>query len=239
MFDESAFRALVAGFRAGGYTFRNFFDFEAQQCVILRHDIDFSVDLAHAMAKTEADLGVQATYFFMVTSNAYNLFSSHNQRLVREVVNMGHIASLHFDPTVYSDVDKGFRQECEAIAPLTGSVEIASLHRPGDYLLDNNRALPDSRHTYEDRYFREIKYVSDSGGAFSYGHPLETAAFESRDTIHLLLHPVWWMTAPGCPSTKVREWQRQHFEFLNREAALNCNTFDGRGVLASDFGSAA
>lgn len=230
MFGDDSFRDLVSGFRGNGYEFRTFDDFEAERSVVLRHDIDFSVDLAHAMARTEAELGVRATYFFMLSSNAYNLLSQHNRRLVREIVAMGHVASLHFDPDIHADVDAGFVEECAAIAPLTGPVSIVSLHRPGDFLIDNNRALPGARHTYEDRYFRELKYVSDSGGSFSHGHPLETEAFEAGRSIHLLLHPIWWTTGPGCSSTKIREWQERHFDFLNGEASRNCKTFDGQCV---------
>ena len=35
----------------------------------------------------------------------YNLMSKSNMRLVKEIYEMGHKISLHFDPTAYSDLD--------------------------------------------------------------------------------------------------------------------------------------
>lgn len=237
--STEGFAELIAGFRAAGYRFRGFSEPAEARTVVLRHDIDFSVDLAHALAKEEAELGVNATFFFMATSNAYNLFSAHNRRLVREIIAMGHTASLHFDPTVHEDVDAGFREECAALAPLTGPVEIVSLHRPGDYLLDNNRPLPGARHTYEDCYFRDLAYISDSGGAFAHGHPFETDAFASGRPIQLLLHPIWWTAAGTCCSDKVRQWQADHLDFITREMVANCKTFDGRSILTPAYEAAA
>ena len=43
--------------------------------LLLRHDVDFSVDYAHAIAKKEFDRAVKSTFFIMLTSNMYNLLS--------------------------------------------------------------------------------------------------------------------------------------------------------------------
>lgn len=227
-----AFHELVAAFRKAGYAFRRFGEPAGPGVVYLRHDIDFSLDLAAAMAREEQALGVTATYFVMLTSNAYNLLSSASRRRVEEIQSLGHVVSLHFDPVVHQDIDAGFRREARILEEITGRpLDIVSLHRPGAFLEDNNRPLPGVRHTYEDAYFRDIKYISDSGGAFKYGHPLDSEAFREGRPIHLLLHPIWWMTGPGTPSDKVREWQAAAFGFLNDETRSNCLTFDGRSVL--------
>lgn len=217
---------------SAGYRFNRFDELARSGSLYLRHDIDFSLDFAVQMAREEKALGVMATYFVMLTSNTYNLLSAASRRQIEEIMSLGHVVSLHFDPVVYDDIDAGFRREADILAGITGRpLEIVSLHRPGAFLKDNNRPLPGVRHTYEDAYFRDIKYISDSGGAFKHGHPLESDAFHNGDPIHLLLHPIWWMTDPGTPSDKVRGWQARAFGFLNDEAKANCLTFDGRSVL--------
>src|SRR5690606_11748332 len=65
--------------------------------LLLRHDIDFSLDYAHMMAAIEAENNIQATYFIMLRSPVYNALSRHSATLLREIVKMGHLIGLHFD----------------------------------------------------------------------------------------------------------------------------------------------
>ncbi len=229
-FDPSEFRRLTAAFLDAGYTFRPFTDFSAEKSVMLRHDIDFSVELAEEMAEIEAEMGIAATYFFMATSNFYNPFSKANRERISRMKSLGHVISLHFDPTVYPDLDEGFAEERAQFEAAFGPIEVVSIHRPGAFLNDNNRTLGDCLHTYQDSLFKQVKYISDSGGAFKYGHPLDSEAFGAGRTIHLLLHPIWWVTAAGSPSDKLRAWKAMHVAFLRDEMAANCTSFDGRGL---------
>jgi hypothetical protein len=130
-------------------------------------------------------------------------------------------------------MDEGFASEQRAFEEAFGTVEVVSIHRPGRFLEDRNRALGQCLHTYEDRFFSDMKYISDSAGAFSYGHPLESDAFKAGHSIHLLLHPIWWTTAEASPSDKLREWKAGHLEFLRDEMIANVRTFDGRPLYSS------
>ncbi len=42
--------------------------------LILRHDVDFSVDRALELAKIENNYGISSTYFFLLHSDFYNIF---------------------------------------------------------------------------------------------------------------------------------------------------------------------
>ena len=230
-FCKDDFVELITRFKAGGYTFRRFTDPVAQRTVVLRHDIDFSVEYAVEMAELEARLGVVATYFFMLTGHAYNLLHKDSRRAVSAIRAMGHSVSLHFDPTVHEDVVAGFEEEKSAIEPITGPLSVVSIHRPGEFLT-NGRSLS-VPHTYEKRYFEELKYISDSGGAFSYGYPTDDAAFAEGKPMHVLIHPIWWIAPGETASDVLRSWQAGHFAFLNAETSRNCRTFDGRGIVES------
>jgi hypothetical protein len=236
-FSRDAFVDLVAGFRAENYRFRSFGDPVEPRTIVMRHDIDFSVPYALELARIEAELGLSATYFFMATSNTYNVFSKANRDAVRAIRDLGHTTSLHFDPTAYEDVGAGFDEERRAIEPITGPVEIVSIHRPGDFLTTGRKlSVP---HTYEPEYFTALKYVSDSGGAFHHGHPLADSAVQEGRPMHLLVHPVWWVAEGETPSETLRTWQADHFNFLNAEVGRNCKTFDGRCVLTAPYEAAA
>ena len=71
----------------------------------LRHDIDFSLEDAMAMANIEKEMDIKTNYFFMLSSNTYNAISLDSQRIIKEIGLKGHTISLHFDPTVYEDLD--------------------------------------------------------------------------------------------------------------------------------------
>lgn len=225
----NALRDLLKAFIDAGYTFRGFTDELQNSSVILRHDVDFSLDAALAAAELENDLGVSATFFFLLSSDFYNLLSTDNRRKIQKINDLGHTISLHYDPTAHADIDAGFVLEYQTFCSFFGTrPSIISLHRPQGFLEDNNRRLPHVHHTYEDRFFRDIKYISDSRGNFRHGHPLESDEFRNRLPIHLLLHPIWWVSEGETPSDRIRTWQREHYMYLNSQISRNCDAFDGR-----------
>ena len=225
----TALRDLLRAFGDAGYEFRPFESRLEGPALILRHDVDFSLEHALNVAREEKALGIAATFFFMLSSPFYNLLSKASANLVQEIRDLGHTVSMHFDPTAFEDLDQGFAAEKALFETLFKvDVEIISLHRPRGFLADNNRKLFGVRHTYEDEFFRDMAYLSDSGGVFSHGHPLQSAAFAARQPIHLLLHPIWWSADGDSPSDKLRNWQRQRYLQLHEEIGKNCKTFDGR-----------
>ena len=62
-FDLEHYRELLDAARAGGYRFA-FFDREpVPGDLLLRHDVDLSLDAALTLAELEAEAGAHATYF--------------------------------------------------------------------------------------------------------------------------------------------------------------------------------
>ena len=222
-------KCLLREFERKGYEFKPFSPGPPERTVFLRHDIDFSLEAAAATAEIENALGIGATYFFMLTSNFYNIFSRSGQELVRHIESLGHTISLHFDPTVYEDIDAGFAVEKEVFETIFRTrIATASLHRPQGFLDNNNRRLPMVRHTYEDCYFKDIAYISDSMGAFLHWHPLDSEAFSSGAAIQLLLHPIWWVTSGDTSLDKIGAWQAGHQKFICEEIERNCLVLDQR-----------
>ena len=63
--------------------------------VILRHDVDLSLDAALRMAELEHDAGASATYFLMTESVFYNLDSSEGVAAIARLRELGHRVALH------------------------------------------------------------------------------------------------------------------------------------------------
>ena len=58
--------------------------------MILRHDVDLSLDAAVRMAELEHDAGAAATYFLMTESVFYNLDSSEGVAAIERLRELGH-----------------------------------------------------------------------------------------------------------------------------------------------------
>ena len=94
-FDLSHYDDLLAAARAGGYRFA-FFDRPPEAgTILLRHDVDLSLDAALRMADLEADAGAAATYFLMTRSVFYNLASSEGDAALARLRELGHRVGLH------------------------------------------------------------------------------------------------------------------------------------------------
>src|SRR3954453_3253325 len=88
-------RERVEAARAGGYRFA-FFDREPQNGdLLLRHDVDLSLEAAVELAQVEAGLGVGATYFLMTESVFYNLDSHAGRDALATLRELGHRVGLH------------------------------------------------------------------------------------------------------------------------------------------------
>src|SRR3954469_6109592 len=110
-FSLAHYGDLIESARAGGYRFA-FFDREPQDGdLLLRHDVDLSLEAALELARLEAELDAPATYFLMTESVFYNLGSAVGREAIEELRALGHRVALHavwpraeldprFDPVV-------------------------------------------------------------------------------------------------------------------------------------------
>ncbi len=184
-FDLEHYRQLLEAAKTGGYRFA-FFDREPQAGdLLLRHDVDLSLDAALTVAALEAKAGAQATYFLMTRSVFYNLASAEGERALDRLRSLGHRVGLHavhphldlddrFDAVVaWHNPDKEFMRE-----PLAGAVNVmqASYFDPGHYRSDSNQ------------YWRS-------------GCPHEELAAGRFDWLQLLTHPEIW----AYPGATMRE----------------------------------
>ena len=69
-FDLVHYRELLDAAQAGGYRFAFFDRLPEPGTVLLRHDVDLSLDAALAVAELEAEAGAPATYFLMTPLGA-------------------------------------------------------------------------------------------------------------------------------------------------------------------------
>lgn len=224
--EPGAYIDLMQSFLRRGYDFIFFHELDpkVQGQLILRHDIDFDTNAALQMAEMEAMLGVRSTYFFLLCSRSYNLLHPTDAANVRAIRDMGHEISLHFDSTLYTDIQEGLKHEAEIFRSCFGrEVRITSFHRPDTEMIRKHPgAIQGIEHTYQSKYFRDMKYMSDSTGVWRFGHPCDTTEFTQKRNAQLLIHPIWWTFEGADNVEKLDAYFSEQVADLRNEIAKNC-----------------
>lgn len=231
-FSWAGYRALIHAFLARGYEVRRFCEMDSsQRHVVLRHDIDFSLNAAVDIGRIEAEMGVQAHYYVLLSTEFYNLCSPEEGNRLTALMEMGHDVGLHFDASRYEPnlaaLEKAVEKECDILQSIIGrQVSSVSFHRPSQTLLGLENRLAGRQHAYQPQFFSDIAYVADSRGLFRYGHPLDHEAFKSTQAMQLLTHPIWW------PETEVENKMSlldgvlvARKDLLVSEAIANCQPY--------------
>ena len=203
-----------------------------QEFAVLRHDIEFSVERAFAMAELEAENDIRSTYLVQITNNAYNAFSQKNLTMLRQMCEMGHHVGLHFHMgglTQPEQVLEELPRQAEILSGMLGQqVDRFSFHRPPVEMLRANLRFPGHINLYDRRFFTfsehadteanlDVKYISDSRHQWNFGIP-DDETLRGHKKVHLLVHPYSW-TREGLSN-------RENFESLSREKAqLLLDTF--------------
>lgn len=198
-FTYEAYKELLQLLISQNYEFANYRDWVMKnRCVILRHDIDNDIEKALTLAKIEHNMGVKSTYFVLVTSDFYNIFSAKSKKMLDEIFECGHNIGLHFDEVRYPEcrtsdnVKELIIQEADILSKALGKpVDTVSMHRPSKMILEADLQIPGMINSYGQTYFKEFKYLSDSRRRWR--EPVEdiitTGAFNK---LHILTHAIWY-----------------------------------------------
>jgi len=187
-FDLGHYRELLQAARAGGYRFA-FFDRDPQAGdLLLRHDVDLSLDAAVRLAELEHEEDAAATYFLMTESVFYNLASTEGERAFERLRELGHRVGLH---AVWP------RRE------LDGRFEpVVAWHNPDPEYM--SRAIDGAQNVMAPPFFRPESYRSDSNQSWRHGCPHEELASGRFEWLQLLTHPEIW-AFPGATMRQTME----------------------------------
>jgi hypothetical protein len=192
-----------------------------QRFLLLRHDVDFCPRRALAMARLEAGAGYRATYFFLLTSEVYNLLTSEWLGALREIVALGHEVGLHYDAAAleaWSPGAPGEALEAQAgmLTALAGEPVVSvAMHNPSTGGADPFRGEGGKFiNAYDDAFTREISYWSDSCGAWRNEAVRLLAGRDTPPRLQLLIHPLYWEETHGDRWSRLTAWEAERSRFL-------------------------
>lgn len=143
--------------------------------------------------------GIKSTYFVLLTSDFYNVFSRKNTDCLKQIISLGHDIGLHFDelnyPDIVGDKDKIIKaiiKEAEILSEVIQMpVKTVSMHRPSKAILESNLEIPKIINSYSKVYFKDFKYLSDSRRRWR--EPVEEIISSERyERLHILTHAFWY-----------------------------------------------
>ena len=175
-FDLDHYRELLEAARAGGYRFASFDGEPREGDLILRHDVDLSLDAALRMAELESDAGAAATYFLMTESVFYNLASEEGERALARLRELGHRIGLH---AVYprARLDERFEP-------------VVAWHNPDPEYM--SAPVDGALNVMEEPWFSPATYRSDSNQHWRSGCPHDELRAGTFPWLQLLTHPEIW-----------------------------------------------
>lgn len=181
-----------------------------ERFVLWRHDCDFSLNRALALARIDISEGVRATYFLNPHSEFYNLFERSQYRLVREIIAMGHQIGLHFDAAFHDIPDEEslailVREEAMLLEGLFGVMPaVFSFHNPLSFHLGcEDETYGGLVNCYSRRFKTEVPYCSDSNGYWRFRRMREVLAQATDPCLQVLTHPEWWQESAMSPRQRI------------------------------------
>lgn len=176
-FELAHYGELLDAARSGGYRFA-FFDRDPQPGdLLLRHDVDLSLEAALTLAELEHDRDARATYFLMTRSVFYNLDSPAGDAALARLRELGHRVGHHaVHPNAALD---------ERFDP------VVAWHNPDPEYM--SEPVEGAANAMEPRFFSPQTYRSDSNQRWRFGCPHGELAHGAFAWLQLLTHPEIWV----------------------------------------------
>ena len=179
---------------------------EKDDFIVVRHDIEFSIERAYKLALLESEHKFYTSYFVQLANNTYNALSQRNLDLLKAIASLGHHIGLHYNAASISDlgeIQDGIILQADILSAfLDIRIDRFSFHRPSPMVLKSNMMISGLINVYSKEFFtftedvstlsvNDVQYLSDSNHQWKYGQP--TSEWINRhQKLQCLFHPLSW-----------------------------------------------
>jgi len=199
--------------------------------LILRHDIDQSLEQSIKIAKIENKYNIKSTFFLWLRSPFYNIFEKKYSDIIYEIITLDHQIGLHFDESAYkieneTDLNNCIEKETNLIRHYFNiNIYAVSMHRPSKWILDYDIQLKKYINVYNKRYFRDFKYFSDSRRQWKEGCICKKINTNKYNNLHILIHPLWWVDKDISFNQRMSNFIRNKVDKLETDLENNISVY--------------
>jgi hypothetical protein len=181
-FSLSHYRELLEVAKAAEYRFAGFDREPEAGDLLIRHDVDLSLDAAVRMAEVEADAGAWSSWFLMTRSVFYNLNSDAGERAIAQLKALGGKIGHH---AVWPHIDLDERFE-----------PVVAWHNPRPEY--RNRPIAGVTNPMTAPWYEPSHFRSDSNQNWTFEGrngrcPHDELARAELAWLHLNIHPEIWV----------------------------------------------
>ena len=170
---------------------------KSPKSIVLRHDVDVSLENALKMAQLESELMVSSTYFIRLHSKFYDPMAASNLKMLKTIGSLAEVG-LHYERKYYETRNESeisfLKKDMDRLKNILKLQRIGCApHMPGTVGNIDEDEVKKVGSFYEashQRFMVERKYISDSGGKWREGCACQWLGIENHLTI--LTHPIWW-----------------------------------------------
>jgi hypothetical protein len=167
---------------------------QAEKFMILRHDVDYSLEKALNFAKKEKEMKIQSTYFILLEGIYYNALSIENTKIIKKISDLGHEVGLHYDSNNIKSktfLEVRIKKLLDVLENIIGKkiVSIAQ-HNVSISLGVNARDNSEYYDAMNKDLLNNTNYFSDSVQNWRKG--CVCRHIDEYDNLYVLTHPIWW-----------------------------------------------
>ena len=197
------YKRIIQTLLEENYSFCDFFSIgtrEEKFKVVVRHDIDFSPQMALELAKIENDIGITTTYSVLLRSQIYNALSFWTKDIIDQIHNLGHQIILHY--SVIRDIPPKeqladfVRKDFDIfIKEFHYAQKAFAWHTPPEYFRNDGYDQCEAEglvNVCSSKFVKAVSYFSDSNLRHSVPKFIEIIK-SKHSHLHLLFHPLNWI----------------------------------------------
>ena len=130
-FTTNKYEELISALKNAEYEIVTYVEYckgcRADKLVVMRHDVDRSVERARRLAEVELEVGVKASYYFR------DKFINENSDDIRYIESLGHEEGYHYEDLVMEkgDVDKAYARFMRNIEKMRQVADVRTITMHG------------------------------------------------------------------------------------------------------------
>ncbi len=168
--------------------------------IVLRHDVDISLEHALKIAKLEYDSELHSTFFVLLHSPFYNTLTKKSVSIISAILSMGHEIGLHYDTDFLPKSLKNARQQIKNEARILEDIigqKIVSVtqHNPTTTTKLDSRLVGGFLDAMHNPLTKNAVYISDSVQNWRKGCMCNHVGKIPK--LQVLTHPIWWQEIPS------------------------------------------